>query len=497
VAGALVLAGLGFFAWYGHQVAGEQAHLRRAVRAQGRIVAVRPDESITVSVRTPSAGTREYRVGVYDYTDPYPLHSTTPVLLDAQDPGWIRLLAEPRDSTGWQSAGAGCFALAFCLLLHGARWRRGMRALGSDDQLALRVRIRPDADGHALILPAVDGEPGPAAERPFGRMAVIAAPQGRHPDDGRPDDQHPDDGRPDDRCPGDQRWAADEWDDDEWDDEWEEGWDYETQAAFGRSWRGEEAPDERLLPPPDVVEDAVWIGGLHDRGIAMLVTADAVLLPRGRLRAGRISDPPRLLRRWRSATRPAEPELFAGQPVSSETLRQPPELPFTARPPARTRAVGALLLLAGFVGYPVTVRLAGLDGVGLALGAVAFGRLVKAGAARLFSYLRLSHHQFEIAGSWRTYSVPWDRLHGVRRDGAVLSVAWQPDIVIDVGPFDDPAGERGRRDRAEQLGAAMLLHRQRALLGGLPGRKVRSRPSATWPVLALYAAMVVATILLR
>ncbi|HEX8768354.1 MAG TPA: hypothetical protein VF714_08285, partial [Jatrophihabitans sp.] len=174
VAGALVLAGLGFFAWYGHQVAGEQAHLRRAVRAQGRIVAVRPDESITVSVRTPSAGTREYRVGVYDYTDPYPLHSTTPVLLDAQDPGWIRLLAEPRDSTGWQSAGAGCFALAFCLLLHGARWRRGMRALGSDDQLALRVRIRPDADGHALILPAVDGEPGPAAERPFGRMAVIA-----------------------------------------------------------------------------------------------------------------------------------------------------------------------------------------------------------------------------------------------------------------------------------------------------------------------------------
>jgi hypothetical protein len=155
------------------------------------------------------------------------------------------------------------------------------------------------------------------------------------------------------------------------------------------------------------------------------------------------------------------------------------------------------MLLVAFAGLPAAVYL-GHPGL-IVLGAlvVGLGRLAAGGTARVLAQLRLSHHKFEVAGPWWTHSVPWDRLHGVRRDGEVLWVAWQPDMVTMAGPFDDPAGERGRQDRAEQLGAAMLLQRRRALLGGLPGRRSSSRPNATWLVLALYAALVVATILLR
>ena len=115
-------------------------------RPRALVVEVRPDDSIiTVEVRTPSAGTGKYEIGVSDSTDPYPVHSNTPVLLDPRDPGWIRLVAEPQDVTYWQSAGAGSWLLAFLLLLHAWRWRRSLRALGSDEQPALGVRSVPTA----------------------------------------------------------------------------------------------------------------------------------------------------------------------------------------------------------------------------------------------------------------------------------------------------------------------------------------------------------------
>ncbi|HEV2887991.1 MAG TPA: hypothetical protein VGX49_13840, partial [Jatrophihabitans sp.] len=294
----------------------------------------------------------------------------------------------------------------------------------------------------------------------------------------------------------------------------DEDWDYETQEAFGRTWRDEEpAGADRFRPPPGVPEDAVLLGALHDRGIAMLITADAVLLPSGGLRTGPVRerrprrlDPRadagqrRILAFWRRLTGTRvdpKAELFIGAAVDPASLRQPPELPLTARPRVRVRLLGAGMVLAAFAGLPAAVYLGHPDLYALVVVTAGFGQLAAAGAVRLLGYLRLSHHQFEITALWRTYSVPWDRLHGVRRDGAVLSVAWQPDTMIDVGPFDDPGGERGRQDRAEQLGAAMLLQRRRALLGGLPGRATSSRPSPTWLVLALYAALAGAVILLR
>jgi hypothetical protein len=490
VAGLLVLAGLGFLAWYGHEVAGERAHLRRAVQVQAKILAVDPDWSIRVEARTPAVGTREYTIAVYYYTDSYPMHSSTPVLVDPQDPDWVRLVAEPQDVTYWQTAGAGCFALAFCWLLQRQRWHRGVRALSSGEHPALRVRIRPDDKGRALILPALDGLSGPGDGRPIGRLAVIEAPA---------EDVY-------DHAGQDDRAGQDDQDEDY------DGWDYETQADFGRAWRDEDpAGIERFAPSLERVEDAVLIGDLRDRGIAMLVTADAVLLPTGRLRTGQVrgqqqsdpagvppdASPPQLIAWWRrlaGRARGGRDDLFAGAAVNPASLRQPPELPLTTRPRVRVRATGLLMLAAAFVGYPVLRWLGELHIVGAIALAGGLGRLAMAGAGRLLSYLRLEHSRFEMAGRWWTHTVPWDRLHGVRRNGEMLSVAWEPDVTIDFGPFDDPAGESGRRDRAEQLGAAMLLLRQRALAGGLPGREAGSRPNLTWVVLAAYIALVLFTL---
>lgn len=496
VAGGLVLAGIGFFAWYGHEVADEQAHLRRAVQVQARITAVSPNESIRVEARTPAAGAREYTIGVNYYTDTYPLHSSTPVLVDPQDPQWVRLVAEPGDSTGWQSAGAGSFLLAFFWLLHGWRLKRGLAALRSGAHPVLGVRVRPDDKGRALILPAAGSYPARRDERPIGRLAVFEAPS-------RP-------GTPSDTA------DHEAWGYEAWDDEADEDWDHESQEAFGRAWRDEDPSAAERFLPPELPEDAVLLGALHDRSFAILVTAGAVLLPSGRLRAGgephwrtdhpagagqTPADEPadtgrtRGVSFWRRLTGSGardEPELFAGVAVDPASLRQPPDLPLTVRPRARIRATGLAMLLAAFVGYPAAVYLLRPELAGRLIGALVCASLAADGAARVLSYLRLSHHEFELSGLWQTHWVPWDRLHGVRRDGAVLAVAWQPDLVTEVGPFDDPAGERARQDGAgeqarqdwaEQVGATMLLQRQRALLGGLPGREASSRPNATWLVL--------------
>ena len=298
-----------------------------------------------------------------------------------------------------------------------------------------------------------------------------------------------------------------------------DGWDYETQEEFGRIWRDEDpAGRERFAPPPPaLVEDAVLVGELADHGVAMLVTADNTLLPAGRLRVGWLRERPPVQPGQPQVGQPqpgqpqpgqrepdgmagwwqrlvgsrisAEPELFAGAAVQPADVRLP-ELPVTVRPRVRVRLAGAAMLLAAFAGYPVAEWWGGLSLYARVLVALGLGRLAAAGAARLLSCLRLSHAWFEISGPWWTHSVPWDRLHGVRRDGERLSVAWQPDTVVGIGPFDDPAGPRGRQDRAERLGATMMLLRRRALLGGLPGRQTSRRPNATWLVLAGYAALV-------
>jgi hypothetical protein len=66
------------------------------------------------SLPVTSAGQRQVTTEVLDIV-PYPVGSTTPVLLDPQDVSWSRLVAEPQDPTGWESAGLGALLPALLL----------------------------------------------------------------------------------------------------------------------------------------------------------------------------------------------------------------------------------------------------------------------------------------------------------------------------------------------------------------------------------------------
>jgi hypothetical protein len=288
------------------------------------------------------------------------------------------------------------------------------------------------------------------------------------------------------------------------DDEWDLG----TQAAFGRAWRGEEEPDdvEPFHPSEPELEPAVLLGSLRDRGWALLLTENDVLQPSGPLRLDRGSPGstsgarPQLLARlpfgpWRTQAgeeRQAgevDDAFLPGAPVR-RAQAGPIELPMVAAGPVRTQAVGLFMLIAALAGVPALLLLAGLGWYERALAVLVGGRVLLGGTARLVEQVRLSHTHLRVVGSYRVHSVPWERLHGVRRDGARLAIAWQPDVVADVGPFRADGTAACAEARAERLGAVMLTLRRRAFVDMGAGRPARSRPGPAWPLLASYAALV-------
>ena len=100
-----------------------------------------------------------------------------------------------------------------------------------------------------------------------------------------------------------------------------------------------------------------------------------------------------------------------------------------------------------------------------------------------------SHTHLHVVGSYRVHSVPWERLHGVRRDGPRLLIAWQPDVVAEVGPFRADGTDGTDEARAERLGAVMLTLRERAVVDVAAGRPTRGRPGPAGVLLAGYAAL--------
>lgn len=251
----------------------------------------------------------------------------------------------------------------------------------------------------------------------------------------------------------------------------------------------------------------------------LLVTAEGVLVPASPLRVGhpRTTDrgaglerllarlPPRPWREQVAADdrEPATPEpgetgigdhrSLPGLPVSVAALRaaEPalgaaPALPLTVRAPAPARALGTVMMAAAMVGAPATVLLGGQDWPGRGLTVVVGGNVLFAGAPRALQHVRLTRERLEVVGALRTHLVPWDRLHGVRREGVTLAVAWEPDVVTDVGPLAPPGSRSERAEQVEQVGAAMLAMRERALAAGAPGREPVSRPGVAWPFLVVY-----------
>ena len=458
--------------------------------------------SITVQANT-IAGPRQVSTDVLD-SQPYPQGSTTDLLLDPQDDSWSRLVAEPQDSTGWMSAGLAALLLALVLALRERHGRRALRRLYSGEHPALRVWILAGDSGAASIFtddgtgePVTDG--GPVASLPV-EWTYFPDDLDREDEDGWGADRdgsgqfgdgvgHPCDGPDDDP-------------DDNTDDD-PDGY----AASFGRAWRGEQDPedDEAFTIDPVVPEPAVLLGSLRDRGWAVLVTQDDVLVPTGPMRVRRrtpggpsplATSLRRLMRRlWHH---PADDQdalsddsdgfSLPGVPVSVG-LQDPVDLPVVARPPDATRALGLAMLATALFGAPTALLLVGLDWYESTLVILAGGNLLLGGISRALQQVRLTHTDLEVTGSWRIFQVPWERLHGVRRSAATLSVAWEPDMITDVGPFNAPGGRDARAVRAEQLGAAMLRLREGALVPGTGGERMSSRPGPAWAIFAAYAAL--------
>jgi hypothetical protein len=184
----------------------------------------------------------------------------------------------------------------------------------------------------------------------------------------------------------------------------------------------------------------------------------------------------------------ADLEPWPGVPVPAAP--GVPDLPLVARPPGRSRLTGAVLLVGAVAALLGSVLL--IDSwygkvIALVVGAQATG----AGAGRLLVGVRLERTGLVVFGRWRTVRVPWSAVHGARRVGDLLAVAWVPDEAMDVGPFRPDPGE-GSEDAAERVGGAVGALRERALAAGDPGGEPTSAWSPAAAATALYVVGAVA-----
>jgi hypothetical protein len=188
---------------------------------------------------------------------------------------------------------------------------------------------------------------------------------------------------------------------------------------------------------------------------------------------------------------PAEDAFPPGVPVSV-TGSEPSDLsqlPLVAGTPARARVLGAVMLAAALAGAPGALMSLDLGWHARVAIIIFGGELLRGGAGRALQHVRLTATHLEITGSYRVHFVPWGLLHGVRRDEATLAIAWEPDLIAEVGPFEAEGGSPGRLARAVQLGAVMVRLRDQAQTHVPDGRPAYSTPGPAWSLFAGYLAL--------
>jgi hypothetical protein len=210
---------------------------------------------------------------------------------------------------------------------------------------------------------------------------------------------------------------------------------YHDPEQFGRVWRGEEDPPVQL-DPVEILVAGEWH---HGGQVALLVEGEVVATS--------------TLSRVRSRETVHSAHL-PGEPVTAGTSV---DLPHAMWPGDRRRAEGVVLLL-GAAGvlialkyYPDLIVL-GLIGVQCVLSAV----------TRFQPLLRLDHRSVVLyTGIW-TYRVPWAQLHGVRRTG--------PQLMLAFGPHGDVITTPHLPDR--QAGEKLMWARARSLIADHPGERI-------------------------
>lgn len=503
-AAMFVVLGAVLIGWYVQGIRAEERHLSAAEQVTGRVVAV-DDENFTITLDAAARGGARHVTNDVRDTGLYLMGATTPVFLDANDLSWSRLVAEPQDATDWRSAGLLALLLAGLLALREVQGRQAMQRLRTGEHPALRVWVVPDEVGNALVFPDDGSRPDVVTDEPVARLPLTW----RH---GPRDEGGGGDWDPDEETLGDPSLARDA----------RKGvdpladveWDAATQSSFGRVWRGEEGPDDDEEPfhfESVEPEPAILLGSLRDRGWALLITGEDALVPSGPLRVGQLARlgtakgsstwDRRLLSHlpfgpWRHQSVDQDtPDERAGDPFLPgipvrATGQDRLDLPIVARTPVRTRVLGLAMLASALALAPAGLMLVEMDWFERGMVIFFGGQLLLEGVGRALNQLRLTHAHLEVVGTFRVQFVPWERLHGARRDGAALAIAWEPDLVVDVGPFDADGGSAGQQTRAEQLGAEMLWQRERALARGAAGRPTNSRPGPAWGFFAMYVALV-------
>lgn len=229
---------------------------------------------------------------------------------------------------------------------------------------------------------------------------------------------------------------------------------YHDTEQFGRVWRGEEDPPVQLAPA-EVLVAGEWH---HGGQVALLVEGEVVATSTlARVRPRHIVH---------SAHLPGEP-VTAGTSV---------DLPHAMWPGDRRRTEGVLLLF-GAAGamialkYYADLAILGFVGVQCVLSAV----------NRFQPLLRLDHRAVSLyTGLW-IYNVPWSQLHGVRRAGPQLMLAFGPhgDVITTPHLPDEQAGEK------------LMWARARSMIADHPGERVSRRLNVSLPIGLAYALLFV------
>jgi hypothetical protein len=311
------------------------------------------------------------------------------------------------------------------------------------------VRVLRDGAGELVVVPAGDG--------PLTPVARLSVP--------RPDDEDEDEddvARP-----------------------VEDPWDAGLQEQFGREWRGEQPFSTDTWWTAPTPEPAVLVGRLHDRGIVALLTEQGLEVP---------LSPLRLLGSDEPLPGPVDDdelddEDLPGVPMGVDPAMVVPSLPVVARPPLRHRALGVGMLVASLIAVPAFLLVGPSEFQFRFLAVVIGGQLVVAGTGRALQQLVVTREALDVVGRGSRYLVPWERLHGVRREGGVLSLAWEPDVTLVAGPFE--RGELADSEaRADHLGRLMMTLREGALAAGPARREVTNRFGPVWLTMPAYAAVV-------
>jgi hypothetical protein len=279
-------------------------------------------------------------------------------------------------------------------------------------------------------------------------------------------------------------------------------------AEFGRFWRGtpvdgasdgaggEHGTDRAADGPASSRYEPVTVaGGLHHGGWVVVMTATGLLLPTAPLRVPLPSDHRDLRRTTVEVDHSEAWRPPPGVPVEPARTAVP-ALPVTLRPRIRDRLADAIQGLA-LVGAPVAVALGYPDTWFRETWTLVLGWwLGLAGVRGLVRFIRIDRTGLTITRGLVTQVVPWQRLHGIRRDGKDLLLAWELDVVPVPGPFArvralaEPNGARSTpTGTAERAGALMMRLRELSLAAGDPGVPITSRRAGSLGLFAGYLVL--------